>query len=122
MFHGPNKFIHDFSSCLFDYEYENDWLLAWQQMLDKFNLRDKKWLTYLFELQEKWAMVFKRHTFMADMISTQRKESMNVVLKKYSKHGYDILHFIPQCDRFWLGSASLLSTFPLLYRLGFFRC
>ena len=37
----------------------------------------------LFEERKKWALVYGRHTFTADMISTQRSESMNNVLKKY---------------------------------------
>lgn len=49
-------------------------------MLDKYALRDNKWLTYLFELREKWTMVYGRHAFMADMKSTHRNENMNEVM------------------------------------------
>ncbi|KAL0539245.1 hypothetical protein IC582_023428 [Cucumis melo] len=100
VFHGQNQFVQDFSSCLFDYENEDDWLLAWQKMLDKYALTDNKWLTYLFELREKWAIVYGRHAFTADMKSTQCSESMNEVLKKYLRPDYDILQFLQQYDRF----------------------
>jgi len=41
-----------------------------------------KWLKNLFEMRDKWAMVYGRHTFTADMVSTQRSKSMNNILKK----------------------------------------
>lgn len=57
-----------------------------------------KYAPYLFELREKWAMVYKRHAFMADMKSTQRNENMNEVFKQYLRPGYDILQFVLQYD------------------------
>ena len=81
VFHGAEQFAMDFSKCVYDYEEEEDWLLAWSNMLQKHNLIEDKWLKNLFELREKWAMVYERHSFTADMVSTQRSESMNNILK-----------------------------------------
>ncbi|CAN1849458.1 Protein FAR1-RELATED SEQUENCE 5 [Linum perenne] len=38
-------------------------------------------------------MVYGRHMFIADMMSTQRSESMNNVLKKYLKPKHNMLYF-----------------------------
>jgi len=72
----------DFGKCVYDHEEEEDLLLAWSNMLQKHNLTNDKWLKNLFELREKCAMVYGRHTFTADMVSTQRSKSMNNILKK----------------------------------------
>ena len=82
MFHGSEQFAHDLSNCIYNYEDEDDWLSAWNDMLEKHNLEENTWLIDLFNLREKWALVYGRHTFTADMMSTQRSESMNSVLKK----------------------------------------
>ncbi|XP_019084319.1 PREDICTED: protein FAR-RED ELONGATED HYPOCOTYL 3-like [Camelina sativa] len=67
VFHGAEQFAMDFSKCVYDHEEEQDWLLAWSDMLGKHKLTEDKWLKNLFELKEKWAMVYGRHTFTADM-------------------------------------------------------
>jgi len=89
----------NFSKCVYDHEEEEDWLLAWSNMLQKHNLTEDKWLKNLFELREKWAMVYGRHTFTAYMGSTQRSESMNNILKKYLKHSYNLLRFFEHYER-----------------------
>ncbi|XP_061998835.1 protein FAR1-RELATED SEQUENCE 5-like [Rosa rugosa] len=68
-------------------------------MLEKHNLKEDKWLKNLFDVREKWALVYGRHTFTADMMSTQRSESMNNILKKYLKPSYDLLCFFEHYER-----------------------
>ncbi|KAF3962827.1 hypothetical protein CMV_012711 [Castanea mollissima] len=50
-------------------------------------------LCSIFDVKEKWAMVYGRHMFIADMKSTQRSESINSVLKKYLKPKHDFVRF-----------------------------
>ncbi|XP_024178689.1 protein FAR1-RELATED SEQUENCE 5-like [Rosa chinensis] len=56
VFHGSQQFAHDFGKCVYDYEDEDDWLLAWNNMLEKHNLKEDKWLKNLFDVREKWAL------------------------------------------------------------------
>ena len=99
IFHGPDQFAMDFGKCVYDHEEEEDWLLAWSDMLNKHKLTENKWLKNLFEVKEKWAMVYGRHTFTADMVSTQRSESMNSILKRYLKSSFDLLTFFKHYER-----------------------
>ncbi|EOA19148.1 hypothetical protein CARUB_v10007820mg [Capsella rubella] len=94
VFHGPGHSIIDFGKCVYDHEEEVGWLLAWSNMLEKHNLRENKWLQNVFD-----AMVYGRHTFTADMVSTQRSESMNNILKRYLKSSYDLLSFFEHYER-----------------------
>ncbi|KAG7588528.1 Zinc finger PMZ-type, partial [Arabidopsis suecica] len=99
VFHGSGQFATDFGKCVYDHEEEEDWLLAWSNMLKKHNLIENKWLKNVFEVKEKWAMVYGRHTFTADMVSTQSSESMNNILKRYLKSSYDLLSFFEHYER-----------------------
>ncbi|KAK9290232.1 hypothetical protein L1049_008399 [Liquidambar formosana] len=99
VFHGSKQFAHDFGECIYDYEDEDDWLHAWNNMLEKYGLKENNWLKSLFEVKEKWALVYGRHTFTADMKATQRSESMNNVLKKYLKPRHDLLRFFEHYER-----------------------
>lgn len=85
------NFTKDFCRCIYDYEDEDDFINAWNNMLEKYNLKDNDWLRRLFNLKEQWALVYGRQTFCADITTTQRSESMNSALKKYVSYKYDLL-------------------------------
>ena len=88
-----STFVADFSSCVYDHDYEDDFLDAWDNMLDKYDLKNNRWLQRQFELMEKWALVYGRKTFCADMSTTQRSKSMKSQIKRYIANNYDLLHF-----------------------------
>ncbi|XP_058071011.1 protein FAR1-RELATED SEQUENCE 5-like [Magnolia sinica] len=99
VFNGSKSFGSDFSKCVYDYEEEEEFLTAWNNLLEKYDLVQNKWLQNLFKEREKWAMVYGRNTFCADMKSTQRSESMNGVLKKYLSSKYNLLRFFTHYER-----------------------
>ncbi|KAK8526158.1 hypothetical protein V6N12_020639 [Hibiscus sabdariffa] len=68
-------------------------------MLAKYNLENNNWLQKQFELREKWALVYGRQTFCADMSTTQRSESMNNQIKMYIGYKYDLLRFFHHFER-----------------------
>ncbi|KAM1319360.1 hypothetical protein ACFX2H_004368 [Malus domestica] len=68
-------------------------------MLEKYSLQNNNWFHDIFNLREKWDSVYGRHTFTADMKSTQHSESMNNVLKKYLKPKHDFLRFFEHYER-----------------------
>ncbi|CAL1394878.1 unnamed protein product [Linum trigynum] len=99
VFNASDQFAKDFSACVYDYEEEEEWHKGWNDMLTKYNLRNSEWLHVIFSIREKWAMVYGRHMFTADMKSTQRSESMNNVLKKYLKPKHNMTYFFDHYAR-----------------------
>jgi zinc finger SWIM domain-containing protein 3 len=99
VFHSSKQFANDFGNCVYDYEDEEEWLRAWDGMLKKYSHTNNKWLDGIFDVKEKWAMVYGRHMFTADMKSTQRSESMNNVLKGYLKPQHNLLRFLEHYSR-----------------------
>ncbi|KAH0645299.1 hypothetical protein KY284_033183 [Solanum tuberosum] len=78
IFRDNASFPKDFSKLLYDYEYEEDFLSAWQEMLDKYDLANNSWLKTTFAIREKWSMMtYGRNTFSAGTRSTQLSESFN---------------------------------------------
>ena len=53
MFGRYSTFAADFSSCVYDHDYEDDFLDAWDNMLDKYDLKNNSWLQRQFELRKK---------------------------------------------------------------------
>ncbi|XP_010930749.1 protein FAR1-RELATED SEQUENCE 5 isoform X1 [Elaeis guineensis] len=99
VFQGSRTFAYDFSRCLFDYEEEEEFVSAWENMLEKYDLKGNEWLKMLFEDREKWAVAYGRETFCADMKSTQRLDSISGMLKEYLSPERDLLQFLKHFER-----------------------
>ena len=99
LFKSQKTFNADFRSCIYDGEYEEEFISAWKNMLEKYDLQENEWLQDLFKVREKWAMVYGRNTFSAGKKSTQLSESFNSLLKDYLKSDLDIVQFFKHFQR-----------------------
>lgn len=98
VFQGSEGFAHDLSSCLYDFEDEEEFLAAWETMLEKYNLKGNDWLAKLFEGREKWASVYGRQAFCADIQSTLRGENLSGLLKEYLNPEIELLQFFKRFE------------------------
>ncbi|KAG0487167.1 hypothetical protein HPP92_009262 [Vanilla planifolia] len=98
-FHGSKTLATDFCRCIFDYEDEEEFLVAWRAMLETYDLKDNHWLANLFEEREKWAMVYGRESFYADMKNVQQRDNLNGELKRYLSPENELLHFFEYYER-----------------------
>ena len=62
-------------------------------MLDKYNVRENKWLIDLFKLKEKWAQAYVKRSFTTEMKTTQLSESFNADLKDCLRTNLNIVEF-----------------------------
>nr|KYP45326.1 Protein FAR1-RELATED SEQUENCE 5 [Cajanus cajan] len=92
-------FSKDFNKCIYEYEEEEEFIIAWNNMLEKYDLKDNSWLKQTFALKEKWALVYGRENFCVDMTTTQRNESMNNVIKKYVSYQHDLIRLFHHFQR-----------------------
>ncbi|XP_042405648.1 protein FAR1-RELATED SEQUENCE 5-like isoform X4 [Zingiber officinale] len=92
-------FAKDFASCVYDFDEEEDFISAWNIMLAKYALEDNDWLRRMYNIKEKWALVYGRQMFCADMTTTQRSESMNSIVKKYVTYKHKFLDFFNHFQR-----------------------
>ena len=68
-------------------------------MLTDYDLVHNDWLKRMFDIRAKWALVYGRETFCADMTTTQRSESMNSAIKGYVSYKHNILRFFEHFQR-----------------------
>ncbi|XP_057779705.1 protein FAR-RED ELONGATED HYPOCOTYL 3-like [Salvia miltiorrhiza] len=92
-------FAKDFGACVYDYEEDDEFFAAWDNMLKKYRLEDNDWLRRMFKLKEKWALVYRRQMFCADMTTTQRSESVNSIVKMYVNYKHKFLEFFNHFKR-----------------------
>jgi hypothetical protein len=87
-----SAFIKDLYKCLEEMDIQN-FLLQWDALKASYPSAT----TYLLRMEktkEKWAGCYNHDTFMADMISTQRGESMNNMMKGYLDASTSLVKFI----------------------------
>jgi zinc finger SWIM domain-containing protein 3 len=96
---GGSRFNKDFLACVYEYNDENDFLSAWNIMLEKYDARENKWLLDIFKLKEKWAQAYVKRTFMAGMRTTQLSERFNCDLKDCLRTNLNILEFFTHFER-----------------------
>ncbi|XP_051137574.1 protein FAR1-RELATED SEQUENCE 5-like [Andrographis paniculata] len=83
VFEKYKDFAHHFGKCIYDCEEDDEFMREWDKMLEKYDIMENEWLKRLFRVKEKWALVYGRQFFCADITTTQRSESMNSVVKRF---------------------------------------
>jgi hypothetical protein len=99
----PEKFLPAFKNCVYEDRSEFDFDEKWQELLIDYNLEKNKWMSHLYALRKKWAIIY-RDLFTADMTSTQRSEGMNNVFKKRFRRKLGLSELLVECEKV---SASL---------------
>lgn len=87
------SFASDFRRCIYDSKYEEDFVHAWEDMLEKHSLQQNEWLKWMFREREKWAVVYGRNTFFVDTKGSHLGESLFNDLGNYLNSSLDILQF-----------------------------
>ena len=49
VFRSQKSFVTDLGNCVYAHEEEEEFLLAWDAVLDKYNLRENEWLKSLYK-------------------------------------------------------------------------
>ncbi|KAJ0963224.1 hypothetical protein J5N97_028346 [Dioscorea zingiberensis] len=99
VFEGSKTFASEFSQCVFDCEDDEEFVSAWESLIEKYDLKDNGWLAKQFEERERWALPYGREVFCADFNSALMKENLNSVLKKCLGPKVDMLQFLGHYDR-----------------------
>ncbi|XP_004309765.1 PREDICTED: protein FAR1-RELATED SEQUENCE 5-like [Fragaria vesca subsp. vesca] len=67
---GDEKEGNIFNKLLYQIEEENEFLSAWESMLDEYNAHDNTWLAATFAIRKKWVHAYVKWTWSAGMHST----------------------------------------------------
>ncbi|MBA0857678.1 hypothetical protein Goshw_015470 [Gossypium schwendimanii] len=94
-----DAFSNDFRSCIYDHNDEDDFIHAWEAMLDKYNLKQNEWLRWMYREKEKWAVVYGKNRFFIDMKCSHLGESLSNKLRSYLNDDQDVLQFFKHFER-----------------------
>ncbi|MCL7047143.1 hypothetical protein MKW94_017882 [Papaver nudicaule] len=92
-------FLQCFSKCIYGYDTEEEFIASWEKMLHDYKLAGTKWLDDLFNVREKWALVYGHGTFCADTTTSQHNKSINKFLKKFVKKKFSFTEFLARYER-----------------------
>ncbi|KAK0581620.1 hypothetical protein LWI29_015982 [Acer saccharum] len=93
------SFSSDFKSCIYNQKDEEDFIQAWEALLDNYGLKQNDWLRWMFREKEKWAVVYGRNTFFLDVKCSHLVESFSNNLKTYLSSDQEMLHFFKHFER-----------------------
>ena len=75
------EFLSELKQCVYEERSVAHFESRRHDLLVKYSLEDNSWINNTFKFREKWATVYRRDSFSADMTSTQRSEGMNNAFK-----------------------------------------
>ncbi|KAK2641396.1 hypothetical protein Ddye_023159 [Dipteronia dyeriana] len=98
-FKGPDGVKNVLSKFMNEIEEQNEFLMAWNKILDDYDMHENSWMKSIFSTREKWAYAYVRHEWSAGMNTTQLSESFNASLKDYLKLDLNIAQFFIPFER-----------------------
>ena len=98
MKNGSNL-LRDLKFCMYKYVEKYDFEIAWDKLVDDYDLKKSGWISSLYKIKEKWVKCYMKNVVTIGMRSTQLSESFNADLKSYLKPDLDIIQFFKHFDR-----------------------
>lgn len=99
LFKGDCDFKKEFKACISQYEEVDEFLHAWDAMLDKYSIHDNSWLQKIFEVKEKWARPYIKYSFSAGIRSSNLSDSLNSSLRNHLKSDMNLVQFFRHFER-----------------------
>ncbi|XP_049368959.1 protein FAR1-RELATED SEQUENCE 4-like [Solanum verrucosum] len=88
----------EFKSIIYNSITINEFEEKWVGFIQKYELQHRLWFHNLYLEKEKWIYVFLKHYFWADMMSTQRSESMHAFFYGYISGRSSLKQFVEQYE------------------------
>lgn len=88
-----DTFFKELRSCIFNHEDEEDFLKAWDVMIEKFNLQQNAWLRWTFRVRENWALIYGKNRYFIDKECNHIGENFSKRLKEHLRSDLEVLQF-----------------------------
>ncbi|XP_042484795.1 protein FAR1-RELATED SEQUENCE 5-like [Macadamia integrifolia] len=89
-----HDFKMDWSQCIYRTWTEEQFLIRWEAMMVKYNLKGNSWSSDKFAQREHWVPCYLRKQFFEGMSSTQRSEGLNSYFQGYFKGTMTLYKFV----------------------------
>ncbi|PKA56785.1 Protein FAR1-like sequence 5 [Apostasia shenzhenica] len=94
-----DSFEIEFLKCIDESETVETFELHWKSILDKYDLSDNCWLQLLHSIRHKWASVYHKDTFTADISLPEKPESLSLFFEKYFNRKTSLQIFVTILDQ-----------------------
>ncbi|WVZ50885.1 hypothetical protein U9M48_002092 [Paspalum notatum var. saurae] len=94
IFNVGTPFYNQFHKIINDMLTIDEFEVAWDQMLDDYDLRDNGFMQRTYNKRHRWAKPYNNGTYCAGMTSTQRSESANHMLKNHVPRNFSMNKFV----------------------------
>ncbi|XP_010259175.1 PREDICTED: protein FAR1-RELATED SEQUENCE 5-like isoform X2 [Nelumbo nucifera] len=95
----PKTFQLEFEKCINKSEMTEEFELAWDSLLDKYNLRGNEWLQSLYFDRKEWVPTYLRNAFFAGMSASQRSGNVNSLFDGYVNARTTLQDFAEQYEK-----------------------
>ncbi|KAK4416826.1 protein FAR1-RELATED SEQUENCE 5 [Sesamum alatum] len=102
-FNSSREFHSFFNRCLYRCETKEEFEKTWEEMVNKFNAQDDRWLNNLYKIRGKWSPAFNSDFFHGGVRSTSRSESTNHALNEISTKTISLYEFVLKYEKDLLG-------------------
>ncbi|EEC72703.1 hypothetical protein OsI_06289 [Oryza sativa Indica Group] len=79
------EFLSDFKRRIYEERSVTFFDLKWKELVNAYNLDGNDWMNNLYAMREKWAAVYSRDSFYADMMTIQNAEGTSDALKNFRR-------------------------------------
>jgi hypothetical protein len=91
-----DSFMEKFNKCIYQSWTEDQFEKRWWKLVDRFKLRDIKWVQSLYDDRASWVPTFIRDISFAGLSTSSRSESLNSFFDKYVQVDTSLREFIEQ--------------------------
>ncbi|XP_061364631.1 protein FAR1-RELATED SEQUENCE 5-like [Gastrolobium bilobum] len=88
-----------FNRCLYNCGSEQEFEEVWACLLTKVDISKCSWLKKFYELRANWCPAFSKNYFSADILSTQRSESMNNIFRTVTCKTTSLTQFVLRYEK-----------------------
>ncbi|XP_078150381.1 protein FAR1-RELATED SEQUENCE 5-like [Carex rostrata] len=99
LYHEKAGFEDELKATIIRSKTVSDFEKRWKAMCDTYNVHNSNYIKVMYRNREQWVPAYFRDTFMADMSTTQRSESMNALFKLLVNNHKSIYQFVLQIEK-----------------------
>ncbi|XP_068329917.1 protein FAR1-RELATED SEQUENCE 5-like [Pyrus communis] len=101
VFKGNSRAREVLKKFIDEYEDDDEFLVAWDEMLVKHNVQGKalEWLKEIKKLRKKWAKAYVKMAWSVGMTTTGISEIFDARLKEYLQSDYNVVQFFMHFER-----------------------
>ncbi|OVA11257.1 zinc finger protein [Macleaya cordata] len=99
VFNRHKDFQAEYRKCIFSKGTPEEFESDWEALTVKYNLKENRWLSRLYNQRHHWVPLYLQDTFFAGLTTTQRSESVNSYFYGFLHQGTPFSEFVPQYER-----------------------